>query len=100
MMRKKSGVGQQLQYIAQHPVCIIHCVADNLELAVLDALKETPYLAIFEETVKSVFKFYFYSPKRRREVNEISAILDQGYVYYSGLQKTSWVAGRLKAINA
>ena len=66
MMRKKSGVGKQLQDIAQHPVCITH----------------------------------FYSPKRRREVNEIAAILDQEHVYYSGLQKTRWVASRLRAINA
>ena len=92
IMGKKSGVAKQLQDIAQHPVCIIHCVAHNLELAVLDAIKQTPYLAIFEETVKAVFKFYFYSPKRRREVNEIAAILDQDLVYYSGLQKTRWVA--------
>ena len=73
-------------------VCTIHCVAHNLELAVLDAIKQTPYLAIFEETVKAVYKFYFYSPKRRHEVNEIAAILDQDLVYYSGLQKTRWVA--------
>ena len=65
----------------------------------LDAIKQTPYLAIFEDTVKSVFKFYFYSPKRHREVNEIAAILDQDHVYYSGLQKTRWVASRFRAIN-
>ena len=64
----------------------------------LDAIKEMPYLVIFEETAKSVFKFYFYSPKRK--VNEIAAILDQDHVYYSGLQKTRWVASRLRAINA
>lgn len=61
MMGKKSGVAKRLQDIAQRPVCIIHCVAHNLELAVLDAIKQTPYLVTFEETVKSIFKFYFYS---------------------------------------
>ena len=65
----------------------------------LDAIKEMPYLAIYEETVKSVFKFYFYSPKRCCEVNEIAAILDQDHVYYSGLQKTRWVATRFRAMN-
>ena len=54
MMGKKSGVAKQLQDIAQHPVCIVHCVAHNLELAVLDAIKQTTYLAIFEETVVSI----------------------------------------------
>ena len=98
MMGKKSGVAKQLQDVAQHPVCIIHCVAHKLELAVLGAIKETSYLAIFEEALKSVFKFYFYSPKRRREGNEIAAILDQDRVYYSRLQKTRWVASRFRAI--
>ena len=99
MMGKKSGVTKQLQDIAEHPVCIIHCVAHNLELAVLDAIKEMPYLAIFQETVMSVFKFYFYSPKHRREVNEIAAILDQDRVYYSGLQKTRRAASQFRVIN-
>ena len=52
MMGMKSGVAKHLQDIAQHPICIIHCVAYNLELGVLDAIKQMPYLAIFEETVK------------------------------------------------
>lgn len=58
----------------------------------LDAIKRTPYLEKFEDTVKSVFKFYFYSPKRRHEVNEIAGILNQDAVYYSGLQKMRCVA--------
>lgn len=38
MMGKKSDVANQLQDIAQHAVCIIHCVEHNLESAVLDAM--------------------------------------------------------------
>ena len=44
MMGNKSGVAKRLQDILQRPVCVIHCVAHNLELAVLDAIKSTPYL--------------------------------------------------------
>lgn len=77
----KSGVAKQLQDITQHPVCITHCVAHNLKLAVLEAIKQTPSLAIFEETVKLVLKFYSHSPKRCREVGEIAAILDHDHVY-------------------
>jgi len=38
MMGKKSDVAKQLQDIAQYAVCILDCVAHNLELAVLDAI--------------------------------------------------------------
>jgi len=100
MMGNKSGVAKRLQEILQRPVCIIHCAAHNLELAVVDAITLTPYLATFEDTVKSVFKFYYYSPKRRREVNEIAGILDQDAICYTGLQKTRWVASHFRAISA
>lgn len=40
-----------------HPLCIIHCVAHKLELAVLDAVKRRPYLSTFENTVKEVYRF-------------------------------------------
>ena len=39
MMGNKSGVAKRLQDILQRPICVIHCVAHNLELAVLDAMK-------------------------------------------------------------
>lgn len=83
-----------------HPLCIIHCVAHKLELALLDAVKKCPYLSTLEDTVKDVYKFYFYSLKRRREVNEIANIIDEDVVYYSGLQKTRWLASRYRAIAA
>ena len=83
-----------------HPLCIIYCVAHKLELAVLDAVKRCPYLPTFEDTVKEGYKFYYYSPKRRREVNEIANIIDEDAVYYSGLQKTRWLASSYRAITA
>lgn len=46
------------------------------------------------------YKFYYYSPKRRREVNEIASIIDEDVVYYSGLQKMRWLASRYHAITA
>ena len=100
MMGKKGGVMQLLQEKIGRPIVGIHCVAHRLELAVLDAVKTCPYLSRFEDTVKSIFKFYFYSPKRRREVNEIANILDEDNVYYSGLQTTRWLASRHRAICA
>ena len=81
-----------------YTIAVLHCVAHRLELAVLDAVKRCPYLSTFEDTVKEVYKFYYYSPKRRREVNEIANIINEDSVYYSGLQKTRWLASRYRAI--
>ncbi|CAH3146685.1 unnamed protein product, partial [Pocillopora meandrina] len=68
ILGKKSGVVVQIQKVPQ-PVVILHCVAHNLELAVLHAVKTVPYLETFHETIRQVFKFDYYSPKKRREVN-------------------------------
>ena len=100
MIGAKGGVSKKLEDKVSHPICIIHCVAHKLELAVLDAVKRCPYLPTFQDTVKEVYEFYYCSPKRRREVNEIANIIDEDAVYYSGLQKTRWLASRYRAITA
>ena len=48
MIGKKTGVANRLEEVAEHSVCVIHCVTHNRKLAVLDATKETPYPAVFE----------------------------------------------------
>ena len=99
MMGKKGGVLQHLQAKIGRPIIIVMpCVAHRLELAVLDAVKRCSYLSRFEDTVKSIFKVYFKSPKRRREVNEIANILEEDTIYYSGIQATRWLASRHRAI--
>ena len=70
MIGAKGGVSKKLEDKVSHPICIIHCVAHKLELAVLDAVKRCPYLPTFD-TVKEVYKFYYCSPKRRREVKRL-----------------------------
>lgn len=62
-------------------------VAHCLELAILDAVKEVPYLKIFQETVQAVFKYYYYSPKKRRELASLSDILDEAKAHYGGLRQ-------------
>lgn len=49
-------------------ITVVHCVAHNLELAVCDSKKDLPYLQEFEVVLKGIFKLYYYSPKRRREL--------------------------------
>lgn len=80
---------------------ILHCVAHNLELAVLDAVKTVPYLETFHETIRQVFKFYYYSPKKRREVNAVSEILDENPAHFSSsIKKTRLLSSRHRALAA
>ena len=95
----KGGVSKKPEDKVGHLLFIIHCVAHKLELAVLDAVKRCPHPPTFEDTVKEVYKFY-YSRKRRREVSKIANIIGEDAVYYSGLQKTRWLASRYRGITA
>ena len=66
-----------MQNYTDRPVVILHCVAHNLELGVLDTVinHPIPYLDTFDKTVRQAFKFYFSSAKKRIEVNTVSEIL-------------------------
>lgn len=64
MMGKKSGVAVQIQKKVPQPVVILHCVAHNLELAVLDAVKTVPYLETFHETIRQVLLLFTQEKKR------------------------------------
>jgi hypothetical protein len=54
----------------------LHCVAHKLELAAHDATKSYKYLEQMESTIKGLFSFYHYSPRRKNEVKAIAEILD------------------------
>ena len=100
MTGKKSGVVVQIQKVPQ-TVVILHCVAHNLELAVLDAVKTVPYLENFHETIRQVFKFYYYSLKKRGEVNAVSEILDENPAHFnSNIKKTRLQSSRHRALAA
>lgn len=59
MLGSKSGVAQKLKERVGNYLVPIHCVAHCLEIAILDAVKEVPYLKTFQETVQVVFKYYY-----------------------------------------
>ncbi|XP_071964144.1 zinc finger protein 862-like [Antedon mediterranea] len=99
MMGDVNGVAGRLKRRIPH-IVILHCVAHKLELAVLDAIKKLPFLLEFEETIKSVFKMYYYSPKKRRELKEIGRLIEEKVAHFSGLKSTRWVPSRLRSLKA
>lgn len=99
MMGEKTGVAARLKSRVPH-IITLHCIAHKLELAVLDAVKDCPYLIVFEETLKSIFKFYYYSTKKRRQLTEIGELLDEKVAHFSGLKSTRWLPSRLRCLKA
>ena len=64
----------------------MHCVAHKLELAALDAVKES-HLKKFEETIKGICMHYFYSPKHRRELKEIAEVIDVDLAHFGAVKQ-------------
>ena len=76
MVGEINGVAGQLKRLVPH-IVVLHCVAHKLELAVLDAVKGVAYLQKFDDSLKAVFKMYYRSPKKRRELKEVGEIVEE-----------------------
>ena len=86
--------------MVEHSIVTIHCVAHNLELAVADAVKTVPYLQKFQDTIYQVFKFYYYSLKKRRELQDVVDIIQENTAHFGGVSTTRWLASRHRALVA
>lgn len=83
MLGSKTGVATQLNERGNQNIVIMHCVAHNLELGVGDAIKSVPYLQSFMNSVSQIFRFYYYSPKKRRELHGFADIFEEQAAYNS-----------------
>ena len=96
----KDRLNDQMDHSCENYMTVVHCIAHNLELAVCDSKKGCPYLDKFEETLKGIFRFYYYSPKKRRELFDIAETLDKELKHYGGVQQVGWVASQNRALRA
>ena len=72
-----------------------HCVAHRLELAMLAALKlKDTYIQTFDENINSLFKFYYYSPVRRKELKEMAKEIEVEFKQLGLLKNIRWLASR------
>ena len=55
----------------------IHCIAHNLELAILDGLKEDHLLSSIKEMLQSIYKHYHFSPKALRELKQLAEAMEE-----------------------
>ena len=93
--------GVQKRFKDCQPGCTYtHCVAHKLELAVLDGIKfNNAYLPTFDESVNNLFKFYYYSTVRRKELKQLADLLDSEFKQLGLLKKIRWVASRSRSLN-
>ena len=69
----------------------IHCIAHNLELAILDGLKEDHLLSSIKDMLQSIYKHYHYSPKALRELKELAEAMKEKILKPGNLKGTRWV---------
>ena len=62
-----SGVQTRLKAM-QPGMIYTHCTAHRLELSMLDSIKFDKYLETFDENINNIFKYYYKSPTRRKEL--------------------------------
>ena len=97
----QAGLGAILKKDIPHLIHI-HCIAHNLELAVLDACKQVGYVQKFQTTIKCVLKYYSKSGKRLHELSEVGKLLSKEVRSFGKWNPVRWIASKcriLKAIN-
>lgn len=100
MMGCKGGAAKLLEGSFGTHIIPIHCVAHKLELSVLDAVKKDSYLSKFEDTTKSVYRFYHKANNRRRELKAIAEALETDLLRYGEVKAIRWVSSKSRAIHA
>ena len=98
MSRNKSSVQARLKE-KQPGMIYTHCTAHRLELAMLDSIKSDQYLPKFDDYINKIFKFYFKSANRRKELYEILPWFEENFKSFGHLKNIRWIASRARAFN-
>ena len=94
-----SGVQKRLKDVVLGLI-YTHCVAHRLELAMLDALKlKDTYIQTFDNNINALFKFYYYSPVRRKELKEMAKEIKVEFKQFGLLKNIRWLASRSRALS-
>ena len=86
---RNNSVATRMQEDREY-VVIGHCVSHRLEIGVVDAIRDNPYMAIVQDMLKKIYKHYHYSPKALRELRAIAESLDETVLKPTRLGGTRW----------
>ena len=100
-MGEIGGVGAIVKRDIPHLIHI-HCIAHELEIAVLDACNKVTYIVKFQNTMKTLLKYYSQSSKRLGELAEIGKMFNETICSFGKWNPIRWIASKsriLKAVN-
>ena len=93
----KSGVQTRLK-VKQPGLIYTHCTAHRLELSMLDSIKFDKYLKIFDENINNIFRFYYQSASRRKELRDLALLFQENFKQLGRLKNIRWIASRSRAL--
>ena len=95
-MGDRSSVKTRLIETASQMI-IIHCCNHSLELVVAYAAKGHKDVEDAVATLEEVFKFYHYSPKKKRHLVQVSGIFEDLLTHFGGMSNIRWCASQQRS---
>ncbi|MEE6461244.1 hypothetical protein FKM82_001240 [Ascaphus truei] len=78
----------------------IHCNTHNLLFSVLSSIKNVKYMEEVDGVLQRLYSFYYFSPKRMRQLKKVSQALECELVKLHNLRSVRWVASKVEALTA
>ncbi|MEE6461243.1 hypothetical protein FKM82_001239 [Ascaphus truei] len=78
----------------------IHCNTHNLLFSVLSYIKNVKYMEEVDGVLQRLYSFYYFSPKRMRQLKKVSQALECELVKLHNLRSVRWVASKVEALTA
>jgi hypothetical protein len=99
LLGKEHGLIKKVRSNLSH-VISVHCVAHRLNLSVLSAVKNGKFIDDTDSTLKKLYKFYQYSPKRLQQLKHVAESLQTSILKFQYLHNVRWVASKVGALSA
>ena len=95
----QGGLCTKMLQEKQPAMSFIHCIAHKLEIAVLDSVKSNTNLEKLQSTLAAMFRCYYYSPEKHRELQEMSSFLNEMFQQFGCLKNVCWLASRDRTLS-
>ena len=99
MKGERNGVTAKMK--RENPFLLsTHCIAHRLALASGKAADSVPYLKQYQQSVNTIYKYFHYSPKHSRALEEMQAVLNVAERKFQQVFHTRWLSfnGAVQAI--
>ncbi|KAG1960228.1 PR domain-containing protein [Pimephales promelas] len=96
---RKGGVSTKLQEDAGKHIIPFHCMPHRMELALLAAQKDSPWVGNVYNLLHLIWKTYHFSSKSRRELKRLGVELNVLVNNPSGVKGTRWLSHVSRALD-